>query len=298
MKVQFTILMLFAVFSQITAQLPANFAPIGTRWEYNYFAYGQSEGKYIYESVGDTLINAVPHRVVNLATKLKCDYPGCVFLTKSYPLFYTVRNDSLLALSQNGYIFLFNFNYKQGDSVTINYRNPSSPNAVVLRVADTTINGKNLKFWEIRQTCGPTKNRIDKVYESIGSIENGFYEFWDKCSSDPTSKQLCNVKMGNWTYDPYVCRYSVATQEIPFFNATISPNPVTEKLKIEFSIEKSIAQMDIVVYDLLGKVIHKQAFDNTNTFENIDVSRLPTGLYLLTVQSGRKKLWTQKFVKS
>ena len=63
-KVQLTILLLACLFSQSMAQLPANFAPVGARWEYNYYNYALEEGRYIHESVGDTTINGLPHRII------------------------------------------------------------------------------------------------------------------------------------------------------------------------------------------------------------------------------------------
>ena len=297
MKKQYTLLMLAFVFTQTLAQLPDNFAPIGTRWEYNFFSYGQSYGKFTHESEGDTLINGVTHRVVKTTRKTKCDFPpDCPFTTTISKNFYTVRNDSLLSVNGNGYRLMFNFGYRVGDSINLLYG--SVRKAVVSRIGDTTINSKRLKFWEIKQTCTPTRQRYGNIYELIGSADDGFYEFEDQCTSDPNSKRLCSVKSGDWTYNPQICTYSVAVHEIEPLNAAVYPNPVSNQLTVEYYAENLLENLTLVISDILGKTVHKQVLDTATPSVNIDLSRLNTGIYLLSIQAQGKKRYIKKIVKS
>jgi hypothetical protein len=78
MKKQFTILLFTCALTQASAQIPAHFAPIGTRWTYNYYLFGQEYGEYIYESKGDTLVNGAAHRIIQGTRTVKCDYSNCV----------------------------------------------------------------------------------------------------------------------------------------------------------------------------------------------------------------------------
>jgi Secretion system C-terminal sorting domain len=296
MKKQCTILMLAFVFTQTLAQLPTHFAPIGTRWEYNFFSYGQSYGKFTHESEGDTLINGVTHRVVKTTRKTKCDFPpDCPFTTTISKNFYTIRNDSLLSVNGNGYRLLFNFGYRVGDSVSLLYG--SLRKAVISRIGDTTINSKRLKFWEIKQTCTPTRQRYGNIYELIGSADDGFYEFEDQCTSDPNSKRLCSVKTVDWTYEPQICRYSVATKETVEINATVYPNPVLNQLTIDYSLDNFAEKKTLVIHDVLGKTVHQQILADTTPSVNVDMSGLNAGIYLLSIQSHGKQLFHKRLVK-
>ena len=296
MKKQCTILMLAFVFTQTLAQLPTHFAPIGTRWEYNFFSYGQSAGKFTYESEGDTLINGVTHRVIKTTSKTQCDFPPfCPFITTVSKNFFTIRNDSLLSLTANGYRFAFNFGYRVGDSINLLYS--SVRKAAVTRIGDTTINGKRLKFWEIRQTCTATRQRYGKIYELIGSADNGFYEFEDRCVSDPNSKTLCSIKTTDWTYEPQVCRYSVATNEVAAINAYVYPNPVSNQLTVDYTTENLSEKPMLVIQDVLGKTAHQQILDAATPSVNVDVSGLNAGIYLLSIQAKGREKYVKKIVK-
>lgn len=296
MKKQCTILMLALVFTQTWAQLPTHFAPIGTRWEYNFFSYGQSAGKFTYESEGDTLINGVAHRVIKTTRKTRCDFsPTCEFVTTVSKDFFTIRNDSLLSFTANGYRFAFNFGYRVGDSINLLYS--SVRKAAVTRIGDTTINGKRLKFWEISQTCTATRQRYGKIYELIGSADNGFYEFEDRCVSDPNSKTLCSIKTADWTYEPQVCRYSVATNEVAAINAHVYPNPVSNQLTVDYSAKNLSEKGTLVIQDVLGKTVHQQILDAATPSVNVNVSGLNAGIYLLSIQAEGKKNYVKKIVK-
>jgi hypothetical protein len=296
MKKQCTILMLAFVFTQTLAQLPTHFAPIGTRWEYNFFSYGQSAGKFTYESEGDTLINGVTHRVVKTTRKTKCDFPpDCPFTTTVSKSFFTIKNDSLLLFTTNGHRFIFNFGYRVGDSINPLYG--SVRKAAVTRIGDTLINGKRLKFWEIRQTCTATRQRYGKIYELIGSADDGFYEFEDQCLSDPNSKRLCSIKSGDFAYEPQVCRYSVATNEVAVTDAHVYPNPVSNQLAIDYTAENLSEKLTLTVQDVLGKTVHQQTLDAATPSVNVDVSGFNAGIYLLSIQAEGKKRFVKKIVK-
>ena len=289
--------MLTFVFTQTSAQLPTNFAPIGTRWEYNFFSYGQSFGKFTYESEGDTLINGVTHRIIKTTRKTRCDFPPtCEFTTTISKNYFTIRNDSLLSLTANGYRFAFNFGYRVGDSINLLYANVRK--AAVTRTSDTLISGKRLKFWEIRQTCTATRQRYGKIYELIGSADDGFYEFEDQCISDPNSKTLCSIKSGDFAYEPQVCRYSVSTNDVAAIDVSVYPNPVLNQLTIEYRAENLSENLMLVIQDVLGKTVHQQILKVATPSVNVDFSGLNAGIYMLSIQTQGKKVYVKKIVKS
>jgi hypothetical protein len=308
MKKLFTILMIFGTFCPIVAQIPAHFAPIGTRWEYNYYLYGQEFGKFVYESEKDTLINGTPHRIIKRTRKVQCDYPSCTeYVTTVSNEWLTVRNDSLLSATSSGYRFLFNFNYRVGDSLNFVYTNPSYRNQkpIIWRIGDTLINGKRLKFWETKQTCiygsgtgTTTKFRYAKIYELIGSESDGFYEFYDFCISDPLLKGICSVKSGDWVYNRGVCQYSVGTKDVAAsIKATLFPNPTTNELTIDYTAAHDASDLTVKIYDVLGKMVHLQKIDAALASLKIKVAHFEAGIYELTIQSANQPPFAQRFVK-
>ena len=299
MKVQNIIFFLSVAFIQSFAQLPANFAPVGTRWEYNYFSYGQTQGKYAYESVKDTIYNGAPHRIINLTSKLKCDYINCEFVTSKSTFFLTVRNDSLLSANQVGYKFLFNFKYKVGDSIPI--RSSDGSKSVVKRIADTLIDNKLLKFWEISYTCPQRtyragRERITKVYELIGADNDGFYEFEEKCTSDPNSKVLCSTQSGNWSYNPLICQYSVGTNELknPPLSIKAYPNPTSGSLTVDFDVQTTYKEASFSLIDITGREVLNQKINKGQKQMIWQTEQLDQGLYLIILKIDKQIVYQSK----
>jgi Secretion system C-terminal sorting domain len=301
MKALLTIFLLAAALSKSAAQIPAHFAPIGTRWEYNFFSYLTEYGKYVCESMGDSIINGTIHRVIKLTRRTSpCDYAGCVFSTASWNRYYTVRNDSLLALQDGVHVFIFNFGYRVGDSLSLSVNGRINPNkAVVSRIADTVINNKILKFWETRQNC-PTATpslRVQKVYQLIGLLD-GFYELFDRCPIFDTFSTLCSIKSGDWSYNPQVCRYSVATTDMPTIKVNVYPNPVANQLTVDYSMDNVVVQTYVAIRDILGKTVYFQKLIVSNNSINIDLAGVTTGIYILSIQSEGKTMFTKRIVKA
>jgi hypothetical protein len=302
MKKLFTILLIFGTICPIIAQIPAHFAPIGTRWEYDYYSFGQEYGRFIYESERDTLINGATHRIIKRTRTVRCDYPSCVnYVTTISSDWLTVRNDSLLAVTTSGYRFLFNFNYRVGDSINVAYLNPRNQKPIIGRIGDTLINGKRLKFWETKQTCTSattTKVRYGKVYELIGTSNDGFYEFQDFCLSDPNLKTICSVTSNGWVYNPSVCLYSVGTKDVAAsIKATLFPNPTTNELTIDYTAAHDALDLTLKIYDVLGKMVHCQKIDAAASILKIKVAHFESGIYELTIQSANQPPFAQRFVK-
>ena len=304
MKVQLTILLLLCLLSQSMAQLPANFAPVGARWEYTYYNYALEEGRYIHESVGDTTINGLPHRIIKTRAKFRCTEPNCAFGNESrYNLFYTVRNDSLLLLNQNGgYDFAFNFGYRIGDSIDIRTFS-SSPlrKGVISRISDTLLNNKRLKFWEITQTCismgRPITRPKSKVYELIGTTVWGFYGLSDECPFNEAGKGLCSFKTPDWAYEPYVCLFSVGTEDLEPLNIAIYPNPASAELNINYTPDNADGVAVVRVLDILGKTVFSKKIDAFRDPLSVNVSNLAEGMYIIAVSVQGKKTYISKFIK-
>lgn len=68
----------------------------------------------------------------------------------------------------------------------------------------------------------------------------------------------------------------------------IFPNPVREKLNIDIGKEKANT---ICIYNLFGKLIRKEKYQH-----GLDVSELPSGTYLVAMQTDKEVEW-RKFLK-
>ncbi len=71
---------------------------------------------------------------------------------------------------------------------------------------------------------------------------------------------------------------------------TLSPNPATNEIKIEYNMQNS----EIVIRDVLGQMVYKtKAIAASST---IDVSMLSKGVYFISLQNGKQTI-NKKFVK-
>ena len=299
MKVQITIFLFVLALSKSAAQIPDHFAPIGTRWEYNLFSYLSEYGKLIYESVGDTLINGTKHRVIKTTSRTSACEVGCPLRTYSDSSYYTVRNDSLLRINWNGeYLFMFNFNYRIGDTISLSTNGRiSPPKGIVSRVVYALINNKRLRFWEISQTC-TNKIATQKVFELIGLVDNTFYDLLDRCQSGDTFRTLCEVQSDGWVYSPQICRYSVPTNEVEPTAVTIYPNPANAQLTVNYTTDnQAFVPISLVIHDIVGKIVYEKPLDALKNIEPVDISNLAKGIYTLSIQVIEKKVFTKRFVK-
>ena len=299
-----TLLFFSVILTQAVAQLPNSFAPIGTRWEYNHFSWYVDKGKYVYESIGDTLLNNTLYRVIKLTTKTKVDPDnGLGFTTRTSFKLYTVRNDSLFSLNgDNSLIFIFNFGCRKGDSLVIHYPSyPPSRKAVISRIADTIINNKRLKFWELTHTCvfgTEVRKPTQKLFELIGKIDWSFYDIIDRCPTYDASNRLCSFKTSDWTYEPAVCTYSVSTKDIQAMDFSVYPNPATDRININWQIGRNTEGCHLYLSNTQGqRILHTYIEAGKDDFV-LDVPNIASGMYFLSLDMLGQGVFTQKVIVS
>ena len=73
-------------------------------------------------------------------------------------------------------------------------------------------------------------------------------------------------------------------------NASLFPNPVEDRLSLQLSGNASCKNVEI--YGIDGRLLKSQSDD----FENIDVSDLPTGLYIAKINLNNGAVFTEKVV--
>lgn len=92
--------------------------------------------------------------------------------------------------------------------------------------------------------------------------------------------------------DDVVYTAVTAIKELNGVKITTYPNPVTEKLNINF--EKNLNEkVQLNIYNALGKLVMNQAIQNTSGKSTYDVSSLSKGVYMIELTTG-----TSSFKKS
>ena len=82
---------------------------------------------------------------------------------------------------------------------------------------------------------------------------------------------------------------SMSTQDFKYNPFTISPNPVSNLLNIQF---QNVGNAAVEIYNNLGQTcIRQPLIDN-----HVDVAHLPAGIYFIKIQSDNKTS-SQKFIK-
>lgn len=101
------------------------------------------------------------------------------------------------------------------------------------------------------------------------------------------------MNLGTFNIDP-----SLATDEFAFDNFALWPNPANGTFNLSF-IPESSDNVEVAVYDIRGRVISQQTFENVsgNFSETFDASKLNTGMYFVKITNGDKQL-TSKLMKN
>ena len=260
------------------------FAPIGTKWGFNYASVGGS-GSYFLESVADTIIQGKSCRkLVTQNVYYVC--PACPSYTKGVRFIHE-NNDSLFGLINGNFVLIFRYNLQIGD--TFSYT--PTQKYLVTRKVDTLISGQTLKKWQLKSLCTDTRynNAYNSFVEKIGSLYSvlglGYY-----CFSDPDYYDLCTFSSGNIQIGGS-CRYTKTNDLTDNIQLKIQPNPTSSFLNIETEHPFS----DFKIYDLAGKLIQKGVYTEGGS---LDVSRLAQGIYVLQLIDKQQFKVYRKFVKS
>ncbi len=99
---------------------------------------------------------------------------------------------------------------------------------------------------------------------------------------------------------PKSMRGSIEVREQEFaqednFSFKIYPNPVKDR--IFFEGENRSRNLDVIIYDVLGKVVTKDKMTTLTIRNGLDVSNLKRGVYLVQIDNGSNS-FTQKLVKN
>ncbi len=91
-----------------------------------------------------------------------------------------------------------------------------------------------------------------------------------------------------WNVTPPVL--AIKTSE-PIFSLNVFPNPVSKIVSIRITDAKSASRY-LKIFDINGRLIMEKSLPSTEQVDGIDVSHLPTGMYIVWVTDGKE--WASK----
>ncbi|MFK5983161.1 MAG: T9SS type A sorting domain-containing protein [Flavobacteriaceae bacterium] len=89
-------------------------------------------------------------------------------------------------------------------------------------------------------------------------------------------------------------RVEIIADDNSDLGAVVFPNPVETYVTVQFT-EVLKSNINVMIYDITGKLIFDTNKNPTNTF-NLDMSSFSSGIYLLNLTSGNKK-FTARLIK-
>lgn len=131
---------------------------------------------------------------------------------------------------------------------------------------------RNASQVAISQNAGTTSETINYT-ASAGTYYARVYGFNN--ANNATSCYTLRVQLGTATRNDLIVSDKIS----------VFPNPVTDKVNIKIDDIQGLA--DIKVFDAFGKMVQQQRSASTNT--QLDVSRLPAGLYIIKVMNAGKE---------
>ena len=92
--------------------------------------------------------------------------------------------------------------------------------------------------------------------------------------------------------------FRVSTKEtLPPLSIILYPNPVGNELNIDYTPDNANGELEIKVFDILGKTVFNNKMDAFKDSLSINVSNLAEGMYIISVSVQGKKTYTQKIIK-
>jgi len=148
---------------------------------------------------------------------------------------------------------------------TFNATTPTSPNATVWTTIAAGV-PNNGSYSVTLPDVTATKTTCRFMVKAVGNV-------------------FLAVNSKNFTITP-----SLATNEFGFTNFSIYPNPNKGNFNVKFDSTTS-NDISIIVNDIRGRSIFEKQYSNTGLFDqNLQLSNLESGVYLVTVKDGDKKI--------
>lgn len=288
MKHLLFILFLLSTTCQI-GESQTEFAPVGAEWYYRYVFFWTGTDAFAHATcLQDTLIQGRNCKIVCLSRITQNQQPEIC----DEILYFYQSGDSIFhfmpeATTQSELIFRNNF--KVGELFQTDYAWP-------YRVSDIDsvyYDGKLVRWFELRDTFNGTNIRyISDVFgPSLGFFDPfmgnvaDYHEYYLRCYSDSTFGQIS------------LTNTACNTVHVPtplVYNLTIIPNPVLDKLYLDFSGRFPSDNIQFNVWDEAGRLVLTE--NKVAGTKELDVHLLSPGFYVLVIHAGTTTIH-QKFIK-
>ncbi len=301
------LLLLLAVAGRMAKAQTHQFAPLGATWYYETQSMF-TKGYIKMEVEKDTVIDS--RRCIKLNREEywhNLEFGG-LYGGPCPPLFLSQENDSVMVYQDGVFKLLFDFGAEINDTLTIAGREGRCPEDFgILLVVDKgidTINGLQLKYitvkdlpdsyWGYGGSIYGTLSGAVKIVERIGPRGYMLPEqrcvFDDseggplRCYIDDDLGELHFSTLHPERYCDYISNTYQSVDESDAKNKlSVFPNPCTEKLNLLFD---EISVYEVIVFDYSGRIVLRRSVNDREA--ELDISKLPEGLYCVTVNDGNK----------
>ncbi len=145
-----------------------------------------------------------------------------------------------------------------------------------------------VKFLDIRTKykSDPDFPALQAAYNAGTSFQKKYHRFWAQT----------DIALANAEYGYFFAGGTLGLNDFDKFDEEIKiyPNPANNFLKISMPTDAQIKHVDI--NDISGRLLIQKNIENNLGEYNIDLSNMPTGIYLVNLKS-QDQVWTRKIVK-
>jgi hypothetical protein len=275
-------------------------------WREHYSNAYTGQIHYQYGIFGDTLLKSLKYHKVYYQPNCLTD---TLMTTSNSLLIGGIREDSAKR------VFYYSFNYRPDGAGFIHDDSIYKLYDFSLQIGDTVKFESSLYNLEY--------NRPFLVLDGIDSVfvydhfRKRFYlqgEIWIEgigserslfSSIIPQPTCMCNwnsvcFEFDNKTYylnplysDCYDMSYGIESNKLTVGNINVFPNPSNGSFTVDFGNLENIREIRIL--DLLGKIVFQQSI---NKQSKINIDKLPSGVYILTVIDNENKMTNKKIISS
>ncbi len=218
---------------------------------------------------------------------------------------YTYSNgDTVFYLVNGNFHILYNMGAQVGDTwnlgVDTNVYQCGQSIVEVLSTGSSEINGQSYEWINVATLPGSSVGLSGKIYKRFGAVDDYLFPTESNCDSaiiewydynftcfEDNSFALYNTIGKDCDY---LMNVGIEEYESPERLLTIYPNPATIVVNV-VAVKNGLSIKDIQIKDMQGRLLKQ------TTQTKIDVSNLPDGIYLLSIEFQNGKRVVERFVK-
>lgn len=259
---------------------------MGAKWYYTEFGGFTVGGVQLYsrmyESLGDTMVSGV------LAKNISGEY----YYEDSNRVYWLRNSDTTFTL-------LYDFNLEQGDTLVFAKNDTNAPAEYLIdTILYVIVGGDTLKEFYTQAINNEAVVWVIGPYiEGIGGVISLTPR---SALADPYPGLRCysdtSIGLFKYNYENYPCDETIiwsGIEDALILNVSLYPNPASGSLSINLGeLPKETLQLE--VFSVLGQRMLQQELTKAQT--QIDISRLPPGMYLFTLSDKEGRSYSKRLV--